>query len=194
MMRLRWMGDSRDYVKWDCVFENAKGRFVFYIPMLRDEPNKRCMHREVQNFFDQKKSLYDFKALFPHGFEVFEFGKDYSKRDADSYFQLVTSRLTEIQQQHGVLVFIDPDTGVEPISGPADEHVRLKDLGTVWRKLRPKDCLVIYQHASRDKNWKAKAGKHVSICLGLENDVELEPHCNVEMAADVGFLVLEKSR
>ncbi len=192
-MRLRWVGDSRDYVKWDCVHENAEARLVFYVPMLRSGVDPVCKHAEVQRHFDQRKSLDQFRELFPNRFEVFAFPRgEYSTKVAGEYFSSVVTRLSELQRMGKVLVFIDPDTGVEPTSGANDEHVRGKDLRTVWKALRPGDKLIVYQHASRSASWRdalrTRAGEFLMIGPGRLPD----PYFTEKLAKDVCFLVLEK--
>lgn len=165
-MRLRWVGDSRDYVKWDCVFENANGRFVFYVPMLRNNVDPKCMHSEVQEYFDAQKNLDLLERLFPGRFAVFSSPfPEYSTEAADEYFRNLVEQLRRYQQRWKVLIFIDPDTGVEPPSGAKDEHLRSKDLRFVWEALAPGGRLIVYQHASRSDAWKQPLGSTVPGCV-----------------------------
>jgi hypothetical protein len=191
-MRLRWVGDARDYVKWDCVFEHARNRFVFYVPMLRKYIDPKCRHPEVQNFFDESKNLESFKQLFPNGFEVFVCGEDYSVENADRYFQGVIARLQTLQNNYRVLVFIDPDTGIAPKRAKS-EHLRLEDLSTVWHEIKSQGSLVIYQHASRNNNWKQEIARRLQNHLQIPSSAIAEPYCNEKIARDVCFFVLEKS-
>jgi hypothetical protein len=186
-MRLRWVGDSRDYVKWDCVFEKADGRLVFYVPMLRTKVDRDCRHAKVQEHFDKRKNLRQFEELFPGRFIVFD--TEYSKEFADKYFHSVTEKLKE-PRSRGVLVFIDPDTGIEPKSGANNEHLRIKDLRLVWASLLKGDKLVVYQHAPRTENWKQNLITRVAEILQVKTVPE--PYSNEGIAKDVCFLVLEK--
>jgi hypothetical protein len=193
-MRLRWVGDARDYVKWDCVFEHSNGRYVFYVPMLRQKVDSRCRHPEVQCHFDQRKNLRQFSDLFPGRFDVFEYSEqDYSKALAEEYFGLVRKRMAELQNEHKVLVFLDPDTGIEPEGGGKDEHLRMKDLGFLFGSLKSGDKLIVYQHASRTRVWKENLLMRAGQRLGIEPTVELNLYFNEKMAKDVCFLVLDKS-
>jgi hypothetical protein len=192
-MRLRWVGDSRDYVKWDCVYENSEGRLVFYVPMLRSDVDAVCKHAEVQRHFDKRKSLDQFHDLFPDRFEVFVFPRsEYSTKIASEYFSSVVIRLRELQRKGRVLVFLDPDTGVEPTSGASDEHVRGNDLRTVWTALRPGDKMIVYQHASRSAGWKDALRMRASEFLKIEPVQVPNPYFTGNLAKDVCFLVLEK--
>ncbi len=191
-MRLRWVGDARDYVKWDCVFEHAEGRFVFYLPMLRSASEPRCRHPQVQEHFDRQKELDQFAGLFPGRFAVFKSPhEEYSTRIASSYFLHAARELKAVQLSHSVLVFIDPDTGVEPAGGAKDEHLRIADLRMTWNALQVGDRLIVYQHASRSTDWRRRLKNRVAECLNIE--IASEPYFNTELAKDVCFLVLEKS-
>jgi len=192
-MRLRWVGDARDYVKWDCVFENADELFVSYVPMLRTDVDPVCRHKKVKDHFDKRKDLSQFGDLFPNRYSLFEFdGEEYSKSVADRYFESVVEKLKEIQREHRVLVFIDPDTGIEPASGAKDEHLRWKDIRLVWGTLRCEDKLIIYQHAPREKDWIQRLKERTARELGIK--AVAEPYCNQELAKDVCFLVLNGSK
>jgi len=192
-MRLRWVGDSRDYVKWDCVFEKSVGYFVFYIPMLRASVDPKCGNEKVQQHFDQRKDLKQFQDLFPGGFDVFMFGnREYSTLFANEYFESVISRLSELQRTQHVLVFIDPDTGIEPQSGARDEHIRLKDLQLVWHSLRATERLIVYQHASRNSDWKERLATCAKVALSVDGISVSDLYCNEQISKDVCFLSLEK--
>jgi hypothetical protein len=193
-MRLRWVGDARDYVKWDCVVEHANGRYVFYVPMLRSSVDPACKHSVVQDHFDRRKNLDQFQELFPERFAVFIFPlKEYSKKNADEYFFSVKSRINELPRAKGLLVFIDPDTGIEPVSGAHEEHLRARDIRSVWESLLQGDKLVIYQHASRAEGWREKLRRRASEILEIELNSISEPYFDETLAKDVCFLVLEKS-
>jgi hypothetical protein len=193
-MRLRWVGDSRDYVKWDCIVENETSHFVFYVPMLRWSVDPTCKNPQVQNHFDQRKSLKQFEELFPERFAVFDSQmKEYSKSVADEYFQSVIEELARLQRSHKVLVFNDPDTGVEPASGAKDEHLRSEDLCSVWEALEPGGKLIVYQHASRNTSWRQKLLERTGRILNGKAGQISRLYFDEELAKDVCFLVLEKS-
>jgi hypothetical protein len=191
-MRLRWVGDSRDYVKWDCVYQNGKDYFIFYIPMLRTKVDSSCVNLNVQSFFDSRKRLDQFGELFPGRFEVFVHEGDYSWHIADDYFRSAVTRIEELPRDRNLLVFIDPDTGIEPKSGAKDEHLRERDLQSVWRALRPKDKLIVYQHAARNSDWQDRLRRRASTILELEYSRISKPYCDSRLSGDVCFLVLEK--
>lgn len=194
-MRLRWVGDSRDYVKWDCVFGSAGGRFVFYVPMLRWSVDPKCIHPQVHEHFDGRKGLDQFGELFPGRFAVFDFhGGEYSRSVADEYFQSVIRDLEGLQQSNDVLVFIDPDTGIQPGSGIKDEHLRSADLCSIFDALTAEGRLIVYQHASRVTGWKENLLNRATEVLNIELTPAKNLYFDERLAKDVCFLVLDKPK
>jgi hypothetical protein len=162
--------------------------------MLRCSVDPVCEHSEVQGHFDQRKSLDQFRELFPDRFDVFDFAsREYSTKGAGEYFGLVKERINELQRVQKVLVFIDPDTGIEPASGAKDEHLRGCDLCLVWTTLQPGDKLIVYQHASHNGNWREILRMRVGEVLEIEPFLVPDPYYDEHLAKDVCFLVLEKS-
>src|SRR5207249_2943066 len=61
--------------------------------------------------------------------------------------------IEEIQRYSDTLiVFLDPDTGIAPKSAKP-EHATSADIQEIWEAVKPRDWLVMYQHASRDTKW-----------------------------------------
>jgi hypothetical protein len=50
------------------------------------------------------------------------------------------------------LVLLDPDTGIAPKNYDG-RHVTRQEVTAVWHSLRPRDWLLLYQHARRSKTW-----------------------------------------
>jgi hypothetical protein len=152
-MRKQWFGDSRDYVKWSCIRHEAQGDYlVLYGVMLgKDSFKDKALDPHVVDFFDRRKDFSALGELFPKGF-VCETAL-YTKLGADEYFDKIIERISELQAQHNILVFLDPDTGMEPKGDITDKHLRMCDVRRVCAALMPGDKLVIYQHASRVGNW-----------------------------------------
>ena len=86
------------------------------------------------------------------------------------------------------LVFLDPDTGLEP--GTANEtHATKVEIQDVWSALRPKEWLVLYQHARREKDWESGVGAELSqLCDGAE----VATARSEKIGTDVAFLCVEK--
>jgi hypothetical protein len=61
-----------------------------------------------------------------------------------------------IREQSGGpgLDLLDPDTGLS--TRPKSEHVSPDEVTAFWECLRPRDWLVLYQHADRTKDWRTR--------------------------------------
>jgi len=112
---------------------------------------------------------------------------------ADAYFQSAIEEFQTLRQSHKVLVFIDPDTGIQPGGGAEDEHLRKKDIRSVWEALKSGDKLIVYQHASRTNGWRENLLKHAAEVLKMELTQDKNLYFDERLARDVCFLVLEKS-
>lgn len=66
------------------------------------------------------------------------------------------------------LVFLDPDTGVEPGALKA-EHASLAEVRALWAALRHGEVLAVYQHAAREANWMARSAQRIADACGGAN-------------------------
>jgi ribonuclease BN (tRNA processing enzyme) len=87
-------------------------------------------------------------------------------------------------------VFPDPDTGIAlKYAGP--QHTTITDIAEIWKALKPGDWLIMYQHASRRKDWlKEKQKTFEQACDGTKTITIQGP----EIAKDVAFLAARKPR
>ena len=190
-MRKHWLGDSRDYVKWSCVYRTAgETHFVLYVPMLRpDSFGGDNLEPAVRTFFEEFKDLNTFERLFHGRFEVIE--GEYTKADSDEYFSRVKSRLAKLQENSPVLIFVDPDTGLAPRRSK-DEHLQIKHYEELTSSLKSGDRLVLYQHASRETNWRESQRKRL-IALHDANLHEVsQPYHEEKVAKDVCFFTITR--
>jgi hypothetical protein len=85
-------------------------------------------------------------------------------------------------------VFLDPDTGIEPRK-PGVRHVMVTEMERVWRNLKRRDWLVVYQHALRTKKWRvAQCEKFAHACGG----VSVKTYDYDTIAHDVVFFCAER--
>jgi len=62
----------------------------------------------------------------------------------------------EIESRNGIkkIIFLDPDTGLEPRGGhPNWKHVLEGELEMIWNSLSDEDVLVFYQHQPHIPDW-----------------------------------------
>jgi hypothetical protein len=65
--------------------------------------------------------------------------------DRSDYLQVVLQRIRSRERRPGV-VFLDPDTGLEPAGAAGLRHVLDAEVGKIWDVLTPGDITVFYQH------------------------------------------------
>ena len=191
-MRKQWFGDSRDYVKWSCIRHEASAHLsVVYAPMLRpDSFAGEKLDLDVTRFFDKLKSFDALSELFPAGFA--HLPDTYEVKHASTYFDRLQELIDTTQKQSEVLVFLDPDTGVEPESRPKDEHLRKQDIIRICNLLRPNEKLVLYQHASREGGWQRNCFDKLTHLANDTQTVLSEPFHEARTCKDVCFFTFTK--
>ncbi len=144
----------------------------------------------VVHFFDEHKDFQLISALFPGGFDYLP--DIYEIRNADRYFDSLEDRITVAQSKYSkVLVFLDPDTGIEP-KRAGNEHLRRSDISRICECLRVGEKLVVYQHASRSKDWQEIASNNLLPLAATTKTVLSEPYCEENTAKDVCFYTFTK--
>jgi hypothetical protein len=106
-------------------------------------------------------------------------------RDRSQYLQTVLDRIKARPKERGV-IFLDPDTGLQPKGKAGHQHVLNAELTSIWDALRNGDILVFYQHKTNrsnepwipakmtqfDKTLGAKPGAtKLAHATGIANDV-----------------------
>jgi len=154
-VRDQWYGDNRDLVKWGVLLNLARDhaadrilQIAYFRPSEwarleidgRDSPMPEPVlrhFRDVRNIKNLSKNLR---------IEVVE--TPFVNRQ--EYSQAV---LQAIARRHGAeacVVFLDPDTGLEPRK-PNFKHVLDSELTEIWEHMPAGDVLVFYQHQTNRK-------------------------------------------
>jgi hypothetical protein len=120
------------------------------------------------------------------GRSVHVIDRPFDPRERSAYFESVTAELASLTPLR--IVFLDPDTGIgRNNAGP--EHVRVEELGKVWRALDPGDVLAVYQHADRTTNWVAARSQLLRTAC---DDGPVRPIQRLKIAGDVALLWCRK--
>jgi hypothetical protein len=150
-MRKQWFGDSRDYVKWNVIYEEASANaIVCYLAMARPDEIRGRINATVKAFFEKYKDLGLPQELFDGRFRSLL--TNYETGQNTKYFD-EAERIVRLAQCEGaIVIFVDPDTGVQPRKGKAtDKHIGLSDLQRLVGLLRHNDKLILYQHSPRNR-------------------------------------------
>jgi hypothetical protein len=155
-MQDRWYGDNRDLVKWGTLLELARIyrakqilQVLYYRPNTWDpiEVGGSLVRipNEVIQHFRNSMSICKMKTSVP----IKVLGKTIA--DRNQYLQYV---IGEVQKRKTIkkIVFLDPDTGIEPQGPPGLQHVLEGELDAIWNSLSEQDVLVLYQHKTGMNN------------------------------------------
>jgi hypothetical protein len=159
-MQDRWYGDNRDLVKWGTLLELARryeARQILQVLYYRPNDWNRTERRyewerieidgqkveiapEVIRHFRDVNLIRNLKSPVPIGVFKENFG------DRGRYLDAIKAAIRSRSDYPGI-VFLDPDTGLEPPSGThGPAHVLGHEVKEIWRTLIPGDVLVFYQH------------------------------------------------
>ncbi len=162
-MQDRWFGDNRDLVKWGAVSylsnqypQHTVCPILYYtIPRGQGNENLELTH---SNGTSQKIGFSQFILnIFPRNCFLYyniltciinKFIQPLLIQISNNYLQDIKNYLNKIP--HPCIVFLDPDTGIEPSSGGNNKHARKAHIKHIWDNILKKDdILAIYQHISR---------------------------------------------
>ena len=194
-MRDQWYGDARDLVKWGVLLHLAQVhsvKRVLQVAYLR--PSKRGQ----LDIDGRKHDIQD--PVINHFRDVHNILKlpcelrieviDSPFEDRIQYKQAVVDI---IARQHPCIVFLDPDTGLEPAGRPGLEHVLDSELEYIWNKMAVGDVLVFYQHQTNRNGqpWIEPKRKQFEKALRLPSG-SAKVATGSEIASDVAFYYCRK--
>jgi hypothetical protein len=198
-MRDKFYGDNRDLVKWGVLLElsdqfNCKQilQVLYYRPesIVIDGRLLRLRSEVVAHFRDvtsiaMLKSRVEIKLL-----------KD-EFRDREAYLESIKASIRALGEGPAI-VFLDPDTGIEPESGNYDEtHVLAVEAIEIWKSLRLGDVLVLYQHQDNRAGREWVQRKRVQFANALRIEGPQSRHVKLanapDIAKDVAFYFVRKN-
>ena len=171
-MKNQYFGDIRDLFKYDLIENIVTQSDVLErcicVPMLTDNDERRdgekrsdpragWRNQELRAFLDQyakgksernishlrrvrffrEPQFLVFSILSKRG----EFLPDFHHSSRRRYFAEVKGAL-----RPNSLVFLDPDTGIEPRSRRSERHVLLREIAELYSAMDASSVLMIYQH------------------------------------------------
>ncbi len=91
------------------------------------------------------------------------------------------------------IVFLDPDTGLEPNNANLN-HVLEREAREIWTKLKPGDVFVFYQHQTNRNGqpWIEEKKVQLANAIHISNDSIKVAH-GFEIATDVVFFYVKKA-
>ncbi|MGA3102593.1 MAG: hypothetical protein ABSD61_12090 [Terracidiphilus sp.] len=199
-MRDKWYGDKRDLVKWATLIELAQ-RFgskhilqvLYYRPTawMKVEVDGKNIEIpiEVTTHLRDVRAICGMKCDPQIELVEVEFDNDKRQEFLETLKETIKSRI----KLPGI-VFLDPDTGLEPESGRfGPTHVRSVELLEIWESLSVGDVLVLYQHQTNRKGVDFVGPKKRQFAQAIGTTVERAKHAYApSIARDVAFLFAEK--
>jgi hypothetical protein len=191
-----WYGDKRDRVKWGALVHlaNTKGiRCIVQVAYFRhgDDLKLQIGEDEVQlpievwNHFSNLRHIERLGEAT--GLKIIVLDQLFDPNKRRDYINMIALHLDEIHKESKSrkIIFLDPDTGIEPEKSSGPKHVTKKEIEAIWKTLSERDLLVVYQHADRTNQWLPDRIKTMySACGG----VKIETITGKGIASDVAML------
>jgi len=140
---------------------------------LRDEANNKILDfgrgqkratvpRRVWNHFSDLRGIERLGRVMGARVVVVDFPFQESQRGE------YVRRVTDLVQRYGrtKIVFLDPDTGIQPDELAGPKHATFTDVQRLWGATKRNDILAVYQHASRRSGWIQKKAKQAGAACG----------------------------
>jgi hypothetical protein len=149
-MQDKYYADHRDLLKWSMLIRLAEQYRLSRIiqlaylrpsifPMIDIAGQRTELPSQVRAHF---RNIHNITPL--HGdISISVFDRAFDDRTA--YHDAVTRYLTEFAREPR-LVFLDPDTGLEPMGRPDFKHVLGSEAHAIWSQLKTNEVFAFYQH------------------------------------------------
>ena len=197
-MRDQYYADNRDLVKWGVLLTLAErygAKSILHVLYYRpstwadldvDGETVKMPEAVVQHFRDAT-AVTSIGTPVPVEIIADTFA------DRQAYQRTVIRR---IRSRAGVpgIVFLDPDTGLEPPGVPGLQHILNTELAEVWKVLVPGDVLVFYQHQTNRNGqpWVEQKKAQFEQALGVAAGTAAVAWAE-EIARDVVFFYAQKT-
>lgn len=173
MVQLKYFGDDRDFFKYDLIthiFENSNLKNYAFIPMLTEHRVDNEGNIPPKHNGDRSDKLFQFISHCPN--KSLNHWEDWLKDYIQSYQTVGPADLTYFSDinrlgywskfkgminSKNVLVFVDPDTGLETGSpsylrkAGREKYILNTELNDLIEALSGSSVMMIYQHLQRNK-------------------------------------------
>jgi hypothetical protein len=198
-VRRVWYSDNRDLVKWSVLFRLAErfGAFlILQIAYYRSsdfesviiDGKKETIPQEVLEHFRCVQNIKNIKS----DRKIFVFDSLIKNRAA-----YLKEAISFIRNHHNGprIVFLDPDTGLEPIHTPPNKgHVLESEALAFWDALEIGDTFVFYQHQTNRKGQPWIETKRVQLAEAIKiRENQLKVADGLKIAHDVVFFYARKA-
>jgi hypothetical protein len=194
-MKDKFYADNRDLVKWAVLHRLAEIykahrilQLAFYRPSkfakIKLNETEHDIPQEILSHFRDLRTIENLNSEIG----VTVFCDLFENRD--NHLEAIKDFLSKFQKERCV-VFLDPDTGLEPHQNLSLKHVTDLEAKNIWMALKPGDVFVFYQHQTNRAGQPWIEPKKRQLENALENSVKVA--CGLEVAHDVVFFYAQKS-
>jgi hypothetical protein len=197
-MRDKWFSDNRDLIKWSVLLILARRisadriiQIAFLNPSeyggIEIDGEQHQIPLEVISHFRDTRNV---TGLCQHPrISVF----DPFLRERDSYLSAALSYVASFSDERCV-VFLDPDTGLEPNGGGDSKHVLNRETRAFWDALPQGSMFVFYQHETNKagKPWIEEKRAQLADAIGVQLN-EIGMASGQKIARDVVFFHASKA-
>jgi hypothetical protein len=196
-MRDKWYSDNRDLVKWGVLvrlaeaFQSQRILQVAYFrpsvfPGLLIDGEQHALPAEVVAHFRNVRSV----ASMESDVRITVFDAPFEDRGA--YLRALLAMLPALAHERNI-VFLDPDTGLQPGGNATLEHVLDAEAKEIWDGMTSGDILALYQHQTNRNGQPWMEVKRQQFAAALNVDLaRVKVAIGPEIAQDVAFYYLAK--
>lgn len=196
-MQDKWYADNRDIVKWSVLLILARQyqmdrilQIAYYNPsdfgIVEVDGQSHEIPKDVLAHF---RSIKNIAVAFQRPrISVF----DLPLGERDSYTRAATDFIRSFSGER-CLVFLDPDTGLEPRGKSGTQHILNKEAKVFWSRLPSGWVFVLYQHQTNKagKPWVNEKRAQLARAIGVrESEVRISSGNGI--ARDVVLFHLRK--
>jgi hypothetical protein len=196
-MRDCWFADNRDLVKWGVlirlagIFEARRILQVAYwrpsqFPRIVIDGDEQELPLTVLGHFRNLRSIMS----MPRAVKIAIFCPLFDDR---AVYLGALLRSIAAHAAEKTIVFLDPDTGLQPQGNATLDHVLDSEVREIWGAMKSGDILALYQHQTNRNGqpWIEVKQQQLAQAIGVEM-TQVKVASGPEIAQDVVFFYLAK--
>jgi hypothetical protein len=189
-MRDIWYGDNKDLVKWAVLFGLAKKaaadrilQVAYWRPSTFPQVQLDNQGLDISpEVIRHLRNIHNITSLHS-SVRITVIDSEFN--DRDEYLRSVLSHISGLRGERCV-VFLDPDTGLEPPGGADPKHVLESEAAAIWQGLKPDDIFAFYQYQTNmaGQPWIEPKQEQLAESLGIQQDA-IKVGCAFSIAREV---------
>ncbi len=196
-MQDKWFGDKCDVIKWGVLLKLAERfdarrilQIAYYRPSALDpliiDGQQTAVPAEVLGLFRDIRGA----AALHSQIRITIYDTVFLDRGAYQQGAIAFFRGFDAER---CIIFLDPDTGLEPQDNADLRHILNVEVETIWRNMKPEDVLAFYQHKTNRAGQEWIEPKRVQLTQALNVGVsDIKVASGPEIADDVVLYFIQK--